>query len=653
MDRQVDLVSYLYAAAQRRRAAGDTSGATVLLDELLQVTPDHQEALSELACLRLSANPRSAAALASRLVRLAPNRSANWTLLGQAVAALSRADEALRAFERAAELAPRDAAVWSNLTVARMRAGDPFAAIEAGRRATELDAAMPEAHASFGHALNVIRSSATAAASFETALRLRPNYPDALLGMATAQRDMGRPSSAIVALLRAREISAGASDYAMSLANAYEEFGDIDAARDTRRAIAKFSPNLGFASAALMGEQYDPDLDDRTAAEAARQWGLRQMAAVRPRQRKPRKSNGKIRVGYVSADFYRHPIGWLGAPVIGGHDRDAFHVTIYANQTCADDLTTRLKTETDSWVPILGLDDDQAAAKIAEDEIDILVDLSGHTAGNRLGVFAQRPAQTQVSWLGYFATTGLPSMDYMLLDDAHLVPGAEDLFIEKVIRLPHCRFCYRPPDYAHEPGRSSAGDRIVFGSFNNAAKINGKVLALWAKVLVATPQSELLLKWRSFADPLLQARIRADFATMGIDPTRIKFDGATPHEEMMAQYGQIDIALDTFPFSGGLTSCEALWMGVPVITMPGSRPVSRQTHSILRTIGHDEWSVSSIEAYVETASALAADDAKRRMLRKSLRRDIADSPLCNAKSFSERLEEIYVQIERAGDVKKA
>ena len=547
MDRQVDLVPYLYAAAQRRRAAGDRAGADVLLDELLQVAPDHQEALSELACLRLGANPHSAAALASRLVRLAPNRSPNWTLLGQAVAALSRADEALRAFERAAELAPGDAAAWSNLTVARMRAGDPLAAIEAGRRAIELDAAMPEAHASLGHALNVLRRSKEAAASFETALKLRPAYPDALLGMSTAQRDMGRPSSTIVALLRAREISAGAQDYVMSLASAYEEFGDIDSARETRRAMAKFSPSLTFASAALMGEQYDPDLDDRAAAEAARQWGLRQAAAVRPVQRKPRQSNGKIRIGYVSADFYRHPIGWLGAPAIGAHDRDKFHVTIYANQTCADDLTARLKRETDNWVPIFGLDDDQAAAKIAEDEIDILVDLSGHTAGNRLGVFARRPAPVQISWLGYFATTGLPDMDYVLLDDAHLVPGAEELFVEKIIRLPHGRFCYRPPDYVPELARTSAEGKIVFGSFNNAAKINAKVLELWAKVLAATPQSELLLKWRSFADPLLQARFRADFAKRGVEPTRIKFDGATPHEEMMAHMARLILRSIPFP----------------------------------------------------------------------------------------------------------
>jgi predicted O-linked N-acetylglucosamine transferase (SPINDLY family) len=643
MDRPLDIVSYLYAAAQRRRAAGDPTGAAVLLDEVLQVASDHQQALSELASANLDKNPHAAATFASRLVRAAPNIAANWTLLGQAVAGLSRADEALRAFEQAAKLAPCDASAWSNFTIARMRAGDPHAAVEAGRRAVELDPKMPEAHAGLGHALNVLQRSQEAVTCFEAALRLRPAYPDALLGMSTAQRDLGRTSSAIIALLRAREISAGARDYAMSLAYLYEEFGDLEAARRTRHEAATLSPSLVFESAALMSEQYDPYLDDRAAAESARQWGLRQ-AAARPIPLRPLAPGGKIRIGYVSADLYRHPVGWLGAPAIGAHDRDAFHVTIYANQTRADDLTARLKTETDRWVPILGLDDDQAAAKIVEDGIDILVDLSGHTAGNRLGVFARRPAPVQLSWLGYFATTGLSTMDYILLDDAHLVPGAEELFVEKVIRLPHGRFCYRPPEDAPESERLASDGRIVFASFNNAAKINGQVLALWAKVLAATPDSDLLLKWRSFADPLLQARIRADFGKMGVDPARIKFEGASPHQEMLARYNHIDIALDPFPFSGGLTSCEALWMGVPVITLPGSRPVSRQTHSILKSIGHGEWSTSTEEAYIQRAASLAADAAARRSVRANLRKEINNSVLCDAKSFARLLEKSYASI---------
>jgi protein O-GlcNAc transferase len=333
----------------------------------------------------------------------------------------------------------------------------------------------------------------------------------------------------------------------------------------------------------------------------------------------------------------------LGGGPISSHERANFHITVYANQTAADELTSSVKSSVDAWVPILGLDDDTVAAKVVADEIDVLVDLSGHTAGNRLGVFARRAARVQLSWLGYFATTGLPTMDYVLLDDHHLVPGGEQLFVEKVIRLPGSRFCYGAPAYATDPAPPPSVERGVttFGSFNNAAKINDNVLALWAKVLAAVPDSNLLLKWRSYVDPILQARTRFDFSKRGIDPQRIKFDGKTPHSDMLAQYSQVDVALDPFPFSGGLTSCEALWMGVPVVTLPGSRPASRQTHSILLTIGRREFSAATPAAYVDIVADLARSRDRLTTLRKSLRSEMASSSLCDAKGFAARLESIY------------
>ena len=366
-----------------------------------------------------------------------------------------------------------------------------------------------------------------------------------------------------------------------------------------------------------MSEQYDPEVSDEGATKSAIDWGVYQVSMIRAAPRAPRlanRSTDNLRVGYVSADIYRHPVGWLGAGPISSHDRTAFHITVYANQTAADDLTSSVKSSVDAWAPILELDDDTVAAKVMADEIDILVDLSGHTAGNRLGVFARRPARVQLSWLGYFATTGLPTMDYVLLDDHHLVAGAEQLFIEKVIRLPGCRFCYSAPAYAGDPTPPPSLETgfTTFGSFNNAAKVNDDVLALWAQVLAAVPDSNLLLKWRSYVDPILQGRTRFEFSRRGIDPRRIQFDGKTPHRDMLAQYSQVDIALDPFPFSGGLTSCEALWMGVPVVTLPGSRPASRQTHSILQTIGRSECSAQTLSAYVDIAASLARNTGPAR-----------------------------------------
>ncbi len=521
----------------------------------------------------------------------------------------------------------------------------------AAERAIALDPAMPEGFANLGHACNVLERTDEALAAFQQALNLRPHFPDALKGLARAQRNDGRPSSGIVALLRAAELSPRAPGLHFELASLYQEIGELHAARLAIETAMNLSGGISpLASNALMGEQYDPDINEADTIKSARRWGHRQISLTRPVARQARvqecvrpKTGAKLKIGYVSADLYRHPVGWLGAGPISAHNRAAFHVTVYANQTCADWVTGHVKASVDSWVPILGLDDDTVAARIAADEIDILVDLSGHTAGNRLSVFARRPAPVQVTWLGYFATTGLPTMDYVLLDEDHLIPGAEALFTEHVIRLPNCRFCYLPPRDAPAvaPAPSAASGRVTFGSFNNAAKINRHVIALWSQVLNAVADSTLLLKWRSFTDPLLQARLRSAFSAHGIDPDRIRFDGHTLHEDMLRQYAEIDIALDPFPFSGGLTSCEALWMGVPVMTLPGPRPVSRQTHAILKTIGHADWSMASAAAFLETTVALAQDEDGLAVARSHLRQDMQASPLCDAKQFAADLEAVF------------
>ena len=640
-------IEFLHNAAQRRRAAGDLVGASVFLDELLRIEPDHPEALLSLATIQITDNPHSAAVLAGRIIKHTPNNVAAWTLLGQAVSTLSRADEAVQAFARAVQLNPDDASLQSNLSVALMRAGNPWAAVDAAKRAMTLNPKLPEAYSSLGHAYNVLEMSEEAISAFKTALRLRQNFPDALLGMARAEQNSGRPSRAVVALLRASEFSRGRHEYLASLATAYREIGDLESARSASGKAAELSHRPSYlASNAIMAEQYDPEVDDQAASKAAEIWGAHQIAMTRAIARAASPANvrgDRLRIGYVSADVYRHPVGWLGGGPISSHDRAAVHVTVYANQTAADELTSKVKSSVDAWVPILGLDDDTVAAKVIADDIDVLVDLSGHTAGNRLGVFARRPARVQVTWLGYFATTGLPTIDYVLLDGYHMVPGAEQLFVEKVIRLPGCRFCYCAPAYAGDPTPPPSLERGIttFGSFNNAAKNNNDVLALWAQVLAAVPDSNLLLKWRSYVDPILQGRTRFEFARYGIDPQRIKFDGKTAHCDMLSQYSQIDIALDPFPFSGGLTSCEALWMGVPVVTLPGTRPVSRQTHSILRTIGRSEFSASTPPNYVETAASLAGDKDRLVTVRRSLRPEMSHSSLCDAKGFASQLEATF------------
>ncbi|WP_407702957.1 O-linked N-acetylglucosamine transferase, SPINDLY family protein [Thiorhodovibrio frisius] len=280
------------------------------------------------------------------------------------------------------------------------------------------------------------------------------------------------------------------------------------------------------------------------------------------------------------------------------------------------------------------------------------MDLSGHTAGSRLSVFAHRPAPVQLSWLGYFATTGLTTLDAVLLDPWHAPEGTEAQFVEPILRLPAGRWCYQPVPWAPKelsPPPAERNGWITFGSFNNTAKYHAEVFALWARVLNAVPGSRLILKWRTFNDAALKAVVREVFQGQGIAAERIELRGPSFHKEVLQQYADIDIALDPFPFTGGLTSCEALWMGVPVITWPQSRVVSRQTHALLHQIGLPECSVKDPDAFVRLAGDLAADPARLHELRQGLRARMQGSTLMDAVGFTRGLEHALIALYRQID----
>ena len=351
-----------------------------------------------------------------------------------------------------------------------------------------------------------------------------------------------------------------------------------------------------------------------------------------------------LRVGYVSADFFHHPVGRFLEPVWAAHDTSRFIINAYSGVVREDALTDRLRAHASQWRQTLGLSDDELEEQIRADDIDILVDLAGHTGGNRLTVFARRPAPVQVSWLGYFNTTGLPAIDAVFMDADTVAPGIERQFVEEVVMLPDSRFCFNPPPYAPAVGRLPCQRRgfVTFGSFNNLTKVTPQVLALWARVLDQVPGSRLILKWKTLRDAGERSRLAASFAAVGGDPTRLDLRAASAHVDMLAEYGDIDIALDPFPFSGGITSCEALWMGVPVITWPSMRPVSRQTFGFLNLLGlADELVANSADRYEAIAASLARAPDRLGALRAELRGRMQASALCDAPRFARNLEAAY------------
>jgi predicted O-linked N-acetylglucosamine transferase (SPINDLY family) len=337
------------------------------------------------------------------------------------------------------------------------------------------------------------------------------------------------------------------------------------------------------------------------------------------------------------------------APVLERHDPRRVETVCYYNYPRGDAMTERMRSAAHRWRDVAGQDDAALAAAIRADGIDVLVDLAGHTKHTRLLVFARRPAPVQVSWLGYFNTTGLATMDYFVTDPESSPSGQERYFVERLVRLPATRFCYEPPGFLPEVGALPArrNGHVTFGCLNTLAKVNDRVLALWTRILAAVPGARLLLQAAAFNDPLVQRAFRARAATHGIPEDRLALRRFVPVAEAARTYHEIDIALDPFPFCGGMTTLDALWMGVPVVTLPQAMIAGRQSASMLANLGLPELIAADEPAYVAAAAGLARDLDRLAALRAGLRGRFRRSPLADYARFTRDLEDAFGGMWRA------
>lgn len=435
-------------------------------------------------------------------------------------------------------------------------------------------------------------------------------------------------------------------------ANLYRDFGWAAKSRKLYQDLIKEYPeDLRLWHGLLLSLEYDPAVSDQERYQLACQWGqlieshttvsnLNQSIHSKPRAER------KLRVGYLSADFCQHTVGLFIKEIIKTHDVQQFQIFTYYSRALHDRITEEIAASS-VLRHVEQLSDEQLWQVILSDELDILVDLSGHTGGTRLSVMAQRLAPVQLSYLGYFATTGLSQIDGVILDSWSVTPATQNCFKEKILTLPNGRLVFSPPSFAPEVKETPAQKKgyVTFGSFNNTNKLNEGVLDVWARVLLAVPESHLLLKWRTFNDPHICQNILGEFSKRGVEVSRVELRPATYHVDMLAEYGDIDIALDPFPFTGGMTSCEALWMGVPVITWPQSRVVSRQTYAILQEAGlPSNWVANSEDDYVEKAAQLASDLGFLMSNRSQLRQKVMESRLCQPGLAAKDLEKIYLTI---------
>ena len=487
-----------------------------------------------------------------------------------------------------------------------------------------------------------------AIAACRQAIALKPGYADAHSNLGIALSDKGQLDEAIAACRQAIALKPNFPVPRSNLGTAFKNAGRLDDALDSYRSALALAPDRAdIHSNLLLTLNYHPGFDAHAIAAEHRLWNrchgepLRSSLQPHPNDRNPER---RLRIGYVSPDLRDHVVARFLLPLLENHDRTAFEIFAYAQVPVPDAMTQRLRTHADAWRSLVGLSDAQAAELIRQDRIDILVDLAGHTANNRLLVFARKPAPVQVTWLGYPNTTGLDTIDYRLTDSFADPSGSTDLHCsEKLFRLPACAWCFEPSASPAVAGRREGP--ITFGCLNNFAKITGPMLALWGRILQAVPESRLLVKSASFGNASVRQRVQQILGELGIAPERLELRGyEADYGGHLALYEQMDIALDTFPYHGTTTTCEALWMGVPVVSLAGGSHVSRVGVSLLANVGLSDLAATSPEEYVSIAVKLAGDLPRLTHLRSTLRERMAASSLMDAPRFARDIEAAFRQM---------
>lgn len=647
---QAGFVWKVLAAALQRQGRD----ALVEWQRAVALLPQDVEAQAALAEAGKRAGRLDLALAAYRhALALQPGNADLHVLLGNALAEAGRRNDAVASYRAALAIMPDHAGVVSNLGNVLMEAGRFDEAVALYRRAVELQPDYAEAHSNLGNVLAELGQYRAAADCCRRALQLAPDLADAHNNLGNALKDQGLLADAVASYRRAIQLDAGSALACNNLATALQDLGQLAEAEACYRAALRLRPDYADAySNLLFMLAYHGLLAPKAFLNEARGWltacvpeEVRHQAGARTFAREP-VAGRRLRVGYLSGDFYTHAVSYFIERIFAHHDKARIELYAYSTTTISDATTARLQGLAEHWVKATGLGDEELAERIRQDNIDVLVDLSGHTARNRLGVFARRAAPVQAHYLGFFASTGLSCMDYWMGDGILTPPATDSHFSEQVWRLPRVWVSYDGKADAPQPGWQPAADGCVrLGSFNNLAKLTPETLALWAKVLHALPEGRLLLKTRALADADNRRRILDTLAAAGIEACRIELqDGSdTPDwPSHMARYDLMDIALDPVGgVGGGTTTCDALWMGVPVVTLEGDRMATRMTASMLDAIGHAEWVAASEEEYVDKVVALARDVEQRKALRPAQRERMAASPLCDAHGLTRVLDAAY------------
>lgn len=674
----------LFEQAVQFHRAGQVDRAEALYRRVIEQSPQHGDAMFLLSVLMLNSNRvHEACALLERAVRLSPNNPAFLSSLGGVYARLGRSREALgvlfmaiarkpdfaqavltlaltleglgelagaaECYQRVLDLDPSVAQAAEHLASVKGKLGTLVASVLPARE-LESDESPAELFSALGASLRAEGAADHASAWYRAALKLNPQSAYLHTALGAIHADAGRFEEAIVEFRRALSLDENFDPARGYLDTALDETGRYSEMESLHRDAVRLRPHDPVAhSVLLFNMQFWPHVGASDILTEARVWNerhARPLAAQAPPLRNERSPERRLRIGYVSPDFKTHVLSHNTIPVFENHDHEQFEIFCYSSVEKPSPETTRIRRCADVWREVATLDDESLADAIRRDQIDILVDITMHMIGRRLLAFARRPAPIQICWLAYPGTTGLETMDYRL-SDPFLDPADADtqIYSEETLRLPDSFWAYDPltngPEVSPLPALTKG--HITFGCLNHFRKVNDQVLRLWAKVLNALPESRLLLL---APEGGARDRVRSVFEAAGIHSERIEFVGRSARLDYLGNYGQIDICLDTFPYNGHTTSLDALWMGVPTITLEGKTVVGRAGVSQARNLGLPELIAKTDEEFVQAATSLASNLEQLSALRKALRARLEHSPIMNGARLTRHLESVYRDVWR-------
>ncbi len=616
---------------------------------LLEIRPDEQGAHNNLGNLQRKLGQLDAAAASyRRALEIKPDCAMTHANLGNALKDLGQFEAATASYRNSLEIKPDYVAAQINLGNVLRDRGLLDEAVASYRQALKIHPDFAVTHNNLCDILRVLGQYDEAAANCRRALELNPEFAEAHANLANIYKELDKSDEAIASFRQALRIKPDYGVAHANLGNLMLSLGRLPEAATSFRRSLEVSPGApDVHSNLLFALNYHAGKHEDEIRAACREYDLRFNrwdGAPHPNERIPQK---RLRIGYVSPDFRRHAVAYFAEPILTQHDRTRVEVFCYAEVQREDDYTEHFRGLSDHWRSTVGLSDAEVERRIREDRIDILVDLAGHTRGNRLPVFGRKPAPLQITYLGFAGSTGLTTMDYRLTDFYADPEGdADNLYTEKLRRLPDSLWCYRPSTDMPEttPLPALARGCLTFGSFNNFSKIDRDTVELWAGLLRSIPDARLMIL--TVPEGEARARLLNDFAELGIGAQRLELHGAMPMEAFHRRFLEADIALDPVNVNGGTTTCEALWMGLPVISLTGKHFLSRAGLSILSTVGMADFAAATPEDYIHIASYLDGNRELLAELRAGLRGHVAGSPLSDEVGFTRNLENIYREVWR-------